>query len=476
MPTLRLPRPRLLTPDNLEHIHEAALRLLESIGLLVRAPQAREAAARLGLTVREQRVLFDRATVNAFVEEFRAPPAVEEEEPDPSSDILLAPCQYAVMTHDIETDQVVPFTTDRLIEAAKLLDTLTPYGVIAKTPGTPMDVPGDLQPVLKYKIQALYCRHGRRPVELGTPRATPYLLDMAEALGHPVTVADVYVVSPLTIGGESFDCALEQRHRLQSLMVSNMSSMSATAPIRLGDALALGVAEVVSAAILAREVVGLPVDWSVRVTPFDPRFMCLTLGGPEEFPLQWASEEVNAWYHGRAPGAPWGGLHSQAKLPDQQAAVERTTMMLTLALFGTRVFGGIGRLSLDEVFSPEQAVIDLEIRDHVQRLIAGADGVCDPESCLAEVAAGLPSGFLGLDSTAELYAQTYWRPRLFWRGMVNEWQLALSAAEGAAHAPALRARAKDMVRRQLKLHDFEPEPEARRAVERIYAAAERELA
>ena len=468
MPALRLPRPRLLTPDNLEQIHEAALRILESIGLLVRAPQALETAARLGLTVREQRVLFDRATVNAFVEEFRAHPAVDEEEREPSPEILLAPCQYAVMVHDIETDQIVPFTTDRLIQAAKLLDTLTPYGVIAKTPGTPMDVPGDLQPLLKYKIQALYCRHGRRPVELGTPRATPYLLDMAEALGHPITTADVYVVSPLTIGGESFDCALEQRHRLQSLWVSNMSSLSATAPIRLGDALALGVAEVTGAAILAREVVGLPVDWSVRVTPFDPRFMCLTLGGPEEFPLQWASEEVNAWYHGREPGPPWGGLHSQAKLPDQQAAVERTTMMLTLALFGTRVFGGIGRLSLDEVFSPEQAVIDLEIRDHVQRLVAGADGDCDPEACLAEVAAGLrQGGFLGLDSTAELYQQTYWRPRLFWRGMVNEWQ--------AAQAPNLSARAKEMVRRRLQLHDFAPEPEVRREVERIYAKAERKL-
>jgi trimethylamine--corrinoid protein Co-methyltransferase len=472
MAVIHLPRPQILTPANLEQIHEAALRILESIGLLVRAPQALEAAARLSLTVRDQRVLFDRSAVNAFVEEFRpvgarhAVPAETEEE-EPSLEILLAPCQYAVMTHDLETDEIVPFTTERLIAAAKLLDTLTPYGVIAKTPGTPMDAPADLQPILKYRIQALYCRHGRRPVELGTPRATPYLLDMAEALGHPITSADVYVVSPLTLGGESFDCALEQKHRLQSLWVSNMSSMAATAPIRLGDALALGVAEVVGAAILSREVVGLPVDWSVRVTPFDPRFMCLTLGGPEEYPLQWASDEVNAWYHGRAPGAPWGGLHSQAKLPDQQAAMERTTMMLTLALFGTRVFGGIGRLSLDEVFSPEQAVLDLELRDHVQRLIAGADGACDPEACLAEVAAGLPSGFLGLDSTADLYAQTYWRPRLFWRGMVNEWRTSGSD---------LHARAKEMVRRQLKLHDYELEPDVRREVERIYARAERELA
>jgi len=462
----RLPRPRILTSDNLAQIHEAALRILASIGVLVRAPQALEAAARLGLTVRDHRVLFDRATVSAFVEEFRAHLATEEAEPSP--EIILAPCQYAVMVHDIETDQVVPFTTDRLIAAAKLLDTLTPYGVIAKAPGTPMDAPADLQPVLKYRIQALYCRHGRRPVELGTPRATPYLLDLAETLGDPITTADVYVVSPLTIGGESFDCALAQKHRLKRLWVSNMSSLGATAPIRLGDALALGVAEVVGAALLAREVVGLPVDWSVRVTPFDPRFMSLTLGGPEEYPLQWASDEVNAWYHSRPLGPPWGSLHSQAKLPDHQSAMERMGSLLISALCGTRVFTGLGRLSLDEVFSPEQAVLDLEIRDHVQRLLTGADGDCDPESCLAEVAAGIPGGFLGLDSTAKLYRQTYWRPRLFWRGMVNEWR--------ASGAPDLRTRAKDMVRRHLAQHQYELEPDLRRAVDRIYAAAERELA
>jgi len=473
VPAILLPRPRLLTEDQLARIHEAALRILEGIGVLSRTPHVVQAAARIGLQVRNHRVLFDRATVNAFVDEFRARPAVvKEEEPDPLPEIILAPCQYAVAVHDLETDQVVPFTTDRLIEAAKLLDTLTPWAVIAKAPGTPMDVPGDLQPVLKYKIQALYCRHGRRPVELGSPRATPYLLDMAEALGNPFTTADVYVVSPLTIGGESFDCALEQKHRLKSLWVSNMSSMGATAPIALGDALALGVAEVVGAAILAREVVGLPVDWSVRVTPFDPRPMSLTLGGPEEYPLQWASDEVNAWYHGRAPRPPWGSLHSQAKLPDQQAAVERMTSMLTSALFGTRTFVGLGRLSLDEVFSAEQAVVDLEIRDHVQRLISGIDIDCDPEACLAEVASGLADGFLGLDSTVAAYQQVYWRPRLFWRGMVAEW---LRARRQREEDVDLHLRAKEMVRQQLKQWDYELEPDLRREVERIYDRAEREL-
>ncbi len=133
--------------------------------------------------------------------------------------------------------------------------------------------------------------------------------------------------------------------------------------------------------------------------------MSVTLGGPEEYPLQWACDELNAWYHNRPVGPPWGSLHTQAKLPDQQAAVEHMTGLFTGALFGARVFTGIGRMSLDEVFSPEQAVIDLELRDHVQRLLAEADVGCDPEACLAEAKAGAEGGFLGLDSTVEQYQQ-----------------------------------------------------------------------
>ncbi len=471
--TIRLPRPTLLTEDRLASIHQAALRILRDIGLRLRAPQVLESIGgtgsqpAAGLRLSTDRVLFDPKLVDDFVAETRARRPGADTVPEPDPDITLGVCQYATHVHDIESDELVPATADRLTEAAKFLDTLAPFGVIGKTPGAPVDAPADLQPLLKYKIQALHCRHGKGPVELTSARATPFIMDMAEALGHPVTSADVYVVSPLTLGGDSLQCALAGKGRLKGLWVSNMSSLGATAPIRLGDALALGVAEVVGAAILAREALGLPVAWSIRVCPFDPRAMALTLGGPEELLLQWANEEVNAWYHGRPVAPPGGSLHSQAKLPDQQAASERMAMMAAHALFGTRVFVGIGRLSLDEVFSAEQAIIDLEIRDHVQRLISGLEVDCDPEACSAEVAAGIADGFLALDSTVTTYPHTYWRPRLFWRGMLAEWR--------RTGSPDLHARAKEMVRHQLRQWDYQLESDLRREVERIYARAEKEL-
>jgi trimethylamine:corrinoid methyltransferase-like protein len=464
---LQVPRPRFLTPQALEQIHAAASRILDDVGMRVLSEEGMTAARRLGLRVRGERAFIGRGHVDDFAAHTWRRAQDQPAEGEPAPDITLSPCQYAHHVHDIDTDEIVPFTTDRLIAMTKFMDTLTPLGVRPRAPGVPVDVPADLQALQKYRIQATYCREGRRPVEMESPRTMHYLMDMAEVLGHPITSAAVYVVSPLTLGGASLEYALIAKDRLRSLWVSNMSSMGATAPIAPGTALALGVAEVIGGAILAREAVGLPVEWSVRVCPFEPRAMSLSLGSPEELLLQYAFEEVNAWYHGREPAAPGGSLHTQAKLPDAQAVAEHLTILLTNALLGTRSFAGLGRLSLDEIFSPELAMIDIELRDHVQRLVAGTEVECEATACVREVMDGVAEGFLGLESTARSYAQTYWMPRLFWRGMLAEWR--------GAGAPELRARAKDLVRRQLAQHEYRLPADLWRELDRIFKAAMKSL-
>jgi trimethylamine--corrinoid protein Co-methyltransferase len=463
-----LSRPRLVSPEQLERIHEAAARILAEVGLHVRSAEALSAAKRAGLRVEGERVLPDRVAFEEFVAETRGEPAGEEAVEEPSAEIGLGVCQYANHVHDLSTDTLEPLTTERLVEAAKFIDTMAARGVRGYAPGAPVDAAPELQPIVQYKVAAECCRHGRRPVEVRYPRSLPYVMDMAEALGHPYRWQPIYVVSPLTMGGDSFACALAERDRLEGVGVSNMSSAGASAPVRIGDALAVGVAEVVGAGIVAREVIGLPVSWSIRVCPLDPRTMALSLGSPEDALFEWASEEVNAFYQGREPGPPWGSLHSQAKLPNVQAGAERMAGMVTSALLGTRFFGGAGRLSLDEVFSAEQLVIDCELRDHVQRLIAGVDADCDVDACVEEAAAGTEGGFLGLETTARTYRQTYWLTNLLERRSVAEWL--------AGDGRDISLRAKDVARESLARHDYELDPDLRRELDRIYARAARELA
>ncbi|MBC8458690.1 MAG: trimethylamine methyltransferase family protein [Deltaproteobacteria bacterium] len=142
--------------------------------------------------------------------------------------------------------------------------------------------------------------------------------------------------------------------------------------------------------------------------------MAMVLGSPEDFLLQFANSEINAYFHGTRwyPGI--GGIHTNAKFPGVQACAEKSSLMTTGALLGERGFGSAGTLSLDEVFSAEQLIYDLEIKDHVQRLVEGIDGDCDPERCLQDVIEGVQQKtFAGLETTLQNYRHVYWHPRLF---------------------------------------------------------------
>ena len=223
---IRMARPRLLSLDQLGRLREAAIRVLQEHGLRVLSPDVLEAAAQAAVTVSGGRLHFERSMVEAMLPE----PAVAEEPPlAPASvpaRLELTPCQYATYLHDLETDAVAPLTEAGVVEAAKLIDVLSDDGVVGGAPGCPTDVPPYLQPVLQYKIQAEYCRHGREPIDAKWVRIMPYVMEMAEVLNHRVRQLPVYMVSPLTLGGESLKAVMTFRDRLEGVHVANMSSVA----------------------------------------------------------------------------------------------------------------------------------------------------------------------------------------------------------------------------------------------------------
>ncbi len=466
---VRLPRPRLLTVEQLERICAAGRQILAEQGLRVLHDDARAAAARAGLRVDGDRVFPDRSAIAECADEARASsrPRPPSQEAEPAA-FSLSTCQYATHVHDLDTDTVVPFTTSRLVEAAKLVDSLLEDRVVGHVPGCPGDVPTHLQPILQYKIQAQYCRQGAAAIDPKWAESLPYVMEMAEVLGEPMRSLPVYVVSPLTIGAESLKSVLSVRDRLERLHTGNMSSVGATAPIRIADALALGLAEVMGSAIVLRAITGLPVGWGVGTMAFDLRGMAMSFGGPEDVLFRWACQEFNAYCHGREPAAPRGAMRTQAKLPGPQASAEKMAGMVSGALLGSSHFDGGGAMSLDEVFSAEQLIIDCELRDYAQRLAAGIDGDCDPAAARAEAALGLDGGFLRLDSTLDAYRDVYWLPRLFERRSLAGWL--------GGGAPDMRDRAKAVARELVAKHDYELPSDLVGELDRIYSRAERELA
>ncbi|MFB3882926.1 MAG: trimethylamine methyltransferase family protein [Armatimonadota bacterium] len=465
---VRVDPPRLLTLDQLSRIREAAIRVLREHGLRVLSPAALQAAAEAGLAVADGRLLFDRPMIETALPQPTAPPQPQQTRILPPAQLELTTCQYATYLHDLETDTVVPFTEARVVEAAKLVDVLSEEGVVGGAPGCPCDVPPLLQPVVQYKIQAECCRHGRVPVDAKWVRTMPYVMEMAEVLGHPIRHLPVYMISPLTLGGESLDAAMAFRDRLDAVHVANMSSVGASAPVLLFDALALGLAEVIGGTLAVQALTGLPASWSVAAVPFDLRGGAMSYGGPEHLLFRWACHEVKAAFRGLEPWSNYGVIRTQAKLPGAQAAADKMAGLVSGALLGSCSFDGVGALSLEEVFSAEQAIVDCELRDYVQRLIGGIDGERGVAAATAEIAEGIYDGYLTLDSTLSRYRETYWLPKLWERRPLSGWI--------GAGAPDPRKRAKALAREKVKQHCYELPAELRRPLERIHQRAQQDLA
>ena len=462
-------RPPVLDMGQLERMEEAMLRILEDVGIAVPDEDLREQLRARGFRIGGTRVFIRRNVILEFLDSERkrnGDAFAEGSQPvDPSDDpIELSVSPYPQHCHDIQTDRVVPFDTERLIEATRLVDVLASEGVVSSPPGCPADVPPALQPILQFWVAATYSRQGRYPVDPKSAESLPFVMEMAEVIGSPLRHLPIYVFSPLTLGGESLRCVLEFEARLSSVHVGNMASLGCSAPIHAGDAFALCAAEAIGSAILVRELIELPVSWRIRLCPVDMASLAMALGTPEDLLLLFANAEVNAFFQGSRWRPEVASVHTSAKQPGAQACAEKSSLMTTGALLGARRLGGAGTLSLDEVFSPEQLLYDLEIRNHVQRVVQGLDGDCIPERCLEEVAEGVrQTNFAGHGSTLDAHRQVYWYPELFERRFLNAWM--------ADDAPTIRHRAREKIQKLLRQHDYELDPAVRGELDRVLGDA-----
>jgi trimethylamine--corrinoid protein Co-methyltransferase len=238
----------------------------------------------------------------------------------------------------------------------------------------------------------------------------------------------------------------------------------ATCPLDPRSALVQALAEELALDVV-RSSLGLSGSGpALRVDPFDLQYAAIVFGSPEWCLYRALVVQMSEHLTGR-PNRD-GMFRSVAKRPNAQAACERTASVLWQALLGARHFGAVGQLSVDEVFSPQQAVLDREILGYVKRTIDGLDlspKVLDP---LALIGEGVREGsFIGVADTVSRFREFCTFPDLF-----RHWSLGRWRAEGQ---PTLLdeawARAKQEIARSAHRLDEQQE----RQVDNIYQKAER---
>jgi len=159
-------------------------------------------------------------------------------------------------------------------------------------------------------------------------------------------------------------------------------------------------------------------------------------------------------------------LLTTSKLPDAHAAAEKSAHTLAAALAGAYMFTNGGLLSVDEVYSAEQLVIDYEIVQYCQRVVRGDEFNDDLSGLRIIEEVGHSSTFLSHDSTYKDFRK-YWDPKLFLHSTLRQWR-----EDGAKEVTSL---AREIAVDRIKKHSYVIDENIKKELDKIYKQAENEL-
>jgi trimethylamine--corrinoid protein Co-methyltransferase len=202
---------------------------------------------------------------------------------------------------------------------------------------------------------------------------------------------------------------------------------------------------------------------SFIVHPFDMKYSTFVYGSAED--VRGTIDKLSIQKELNMPLVA-KSLLTGAKEVDAQAAHEVGVYTTMAALAGCRTFRCAGLLSSAELYSAEMLVVDYEIVQYIRRTLEPEE--FSDETLLAEAIAAIKPGesFLEHPSTFKFYKSHYWDPQLFTHSNLGQWQ--------ELGSKGLYQYANERAKRLLKEHTYEIEPEKRRELDRIYAAAEKD--
>jgi trimethylamine--corrinoid protein Co-methyltransferase len=204
---------------------------------------------------------------------------------------------------------------------------------------------------------------------------------------------------------------------------------------------------------------------SFIVHPFDMKYSTFVYG---------SAEDVRGMIDKQAIHIQMGlplvakSLLTGAKEVDAQCAHEVGVFTMMAALAGCRTFRCAGLLSSGELYSAEKLVVDYEIVQYIRRTLEPEE--FSDETLLGDAIAAIKPGesFLEHPSTFKFYKSHYWDPALFTHSNLGQWQ--------EMGAKSLYRMANERVKKLLKEHSYEIEPEKKRELDRIFAAAQKDVA
>jgi trimethylamine--corrinoid protein Co-methyltransferase len=463
----------VLSAHELEAVHQATLRILDEVGIVLTQPEAREILAGAGAGLQDDRVLFPPDLVEQTVA--RCPSQVTIRARAGGTVVLGDGTLHwhnlggARDVYEPRTGQCRAATLQDVRDSARVLDALP--SVTAVVPFfTPQDVPGPLMSLAMYRHTLPYTTKPVQGPGLQTATEVRLAVQMAAVIGPPAEVLTLSVspISPLIFPNDLVEAMIEIARLGIPFGPLPCPTAGTTAPLSLAGALAQQNAEVLASVVLTQLVQpGLPIVYCGRLAMMEPRTGASVWGGVELGLVSAATVQIGHRY-----GLPVNvyGLSTNSNVLDLQNGYERALNAAIPALAGADELSGIGEMAAGVHSSYAQMVLDDEIAASVRRLCRGF--AADGDALAVEVIARVMDGsrnFLDQRHTVRyLRAGEVLLTRLADRRPWPEWD-----AEGR---DGLADRAQAEAERLLAEHQVPPlTDDQERALDEIMQQAEAEL-
>jgi trimethylamine--corrinoid protein Co-methyltransferase len=373
---------KVLTDEQVESIHEASLRILETTGIRFDSGDARQRLLKAGATsrsVKKDVVTFPRNIVEAAIS--RVPREVTYFARDPALDIRYNgeyTFPYAVGGNpeiiDVDTGAVRLSTYADVENAARLGDALENCWHVSH-----LVIPNDVPPeMIELRTMEAAMRNSAKVISHHATSAetVDYMVKVWSCVSggeeefrkRPLFSLGSSPISPLTYPKHVCDVLIRSAELGVPFSVIPCPISGGTGPVTLAGSLALQNAETLAGLVLIQTVApSLPSVYCGRICFMDMRAGRDLWGVPEEGLVSAAMVQLAKRYKMVADTC---GTTSDVTRWGIQTGLERMMVALVPMMAGTESISGIGD-GWEGASSLEMMVIDNEIYDGIDRIMRG---------------------------------------------------------------------------------------------------------
>jgi trimethylamine--corrinoid protein Co-methyltransferase len=424
----------VLTDEQIERIHDASMRVLETIGMDFLLDEARDILARAGARVESgtKRVRFDRAMVLEHVA--KAPAIFTLTARDPARNLT-----FGANNINFGTVASAPYCSD--LDGGRRTGNFTDYCNLVRLaqgfnviqfiggyPVEPVDLPPDTRHLDCYYANITLSDRIWHPYSLSRQRIWDALAMLAIARdvpqeqlhAEPGLFTVVNTSSPLRVDAPMLEGVIEMARAGQAIAVTPFTLSGAMSPVTIAGALTQQNAEALAVIAFAQIVKpGTPVLYGGFTSNVDMKSGAPAFGTPEYTRAALAGGQLARRYK-----LPYRSSNANAcNVPDAQAAYE-SMMSLWGAVMGhaNMVLHAAGWMEGGLTASFEKMVIDAELLQMMSDTLQPLQ-VDDETLALDAIADVGPGGhFFGTAHTLTRYETAFYQPILSdWRNF-ESWQ------------------------------------------------------